>query len=601
MNSEILIILPPLVQPNCCYPSISHLTEYLKAKGINANQLDLSIELLSRLFTAAKINEQFENIKEYLKINKANRKINELLSNKDFYINTIESVMEFLRGRRPEMATRFAQREFWHRIQRIPSEEDLEFDFGISGTTDRAKHLCSIFLKDICDIIAITDPNFQLIRYAEHLSTYLDTFSPIEHELTKPRTIVTELMIEILENEIEKLNPKFIGLSIPFPGNLLSAMQCCKHIREKHPEIKIIMGGGYVNTELRQIQENTIFKYIDYLIFDDGELPLLKIITGEALIRTITFDKTNNVLIHHNISSKETENIYTINENIKWSKCDKNQLYFDFVDTTNPMHRLWSDGRWNKIILAHGCYWHKCAFCDTALDYICNYYPYDTKRIVDIIEQQINATGSCGFHFVDEAAPPALLRNLAEEIIKRKLIVSYWTNIRFDKAFTPELCHLLAQSGCIAVSGGLEVASPRVLKLINKGVTIKSATECIQNLRANNIMVHTYLMYGFPTQTENELFDSLHTIRDMFAAGLIQSAFWHRFAMTTHSPAGNCPASFNAKRLDKHPNVFANNEVPFSDESGINWQKYSKGLYLATYNYMRQTGFEIPIKNWFKH
>lgn len=598
MDTDILLILPPLVQPNCRYPSIGHLGSYLRAKGIAAEEMDLSIELLSRLFTAPKINGIFKEAEKHSRLHKISKNIRIALSNQDFYVSTIEPVIKFLRGGNPEMATRFAQREFWQGAQRMPSEEDLEFDFGISGTTDRAKHLCSIFLKDICNIIAVVDPNFQLIRYAEHLSTYLETFDPIEQELKKPGTIVTELMIEALENEISRLKPRYLGFSIPFPGNLLSAMQCCKHTKEKHPEIKIIMGGGYVNTELRQITDTTIFKYIDYLTFDDGEVPLLRIIKEENLIRCITFD--GKQLTRHEMESHVNESIYTINGTPSFES-KSNGLYFDFVDTTNPMHRLWSDGRWNKIMLAHGCYWHKCAFCDTSLDYICNFYPHDIHRVVDIMEAMIKATGSRGFHFIDEAAPPALLRKLAEEIINRKLTVSYWTNIRFDSTFTPELCYLLAKSGCIAVSGGLEVASARVLKLINKGVTIESATECMRNLRAHNIMVHTYLMYGFPTQTVSEMFDSLGKVRDLFAEGLIQSAFWHRFAMTVHAPTGKNPAMYHAQRIDKKPNPFANNEVPYRESNAIEWQKYADGLNLATYNYMRQTGFDTPIKNWFKH
>jgi len=598
MKSDILLILPPLVQPNCTYPSITHLASYLRAKGVDAHQLDLSITLLSRIFTAETINDIFNEAETYYETHKVNKKIRIILSNRDFYVNTIEPVIDFLRGNSRELATRFAQREFWPDTQRIPSDEDLEYDFGISGTTDRAKHLCSIFLKEICDIIAITDPNFQLIRYAEHLSTYLETFAPIEQEMTKKESLITKLMLDILDDEISRLNPRFIGFSIPFPGNLLSAMQCCKHIREHHPDIKIIMGGGYVNTELRQINDPSIFRYIDYLTFDDGELPLLNILTGKPLIRTITYD--GNSLQRHDMTSKENESIYTMSE-IPEFDAGSRDLYFDFVDTTNPMHRLWSDGQWNKIMLAHGCYWHKCAFCDTSLDYICHYYPHDISRIVDIMEAQIKATGSRGFHFVDEAAPPALLRKLAEEIIRRGLTVTYWTNVRFDSTFTPELCYLLSKSGCIAVSGGLEVASPRVLKLINKGVTIESATECMRNLQANGIMVHTYLMYGFPTQTVGELYDSLDKVREMFAEGLIQSAFWHRFAMTVHSPAGLNPELYNAKRTDTRPNIFANNEVPFTENNGVEWEKFSEGVNLATYNYMRGTGFDIPIKKWFKH
>jgi hypothetical protein len=184
------------------------------------------------------------------------------------------------------------------------------------------------------------------------------------------------------------------------------------------------------------------------------------------------------------------------------------------------------------------------------------------NMLVDRMEQIMQQTGVSGFHFVDEAAPPALLRKLSEEIIKRGLTVSYWTNVRFEKSFTPELCYLLAQSGCIAVSGGLEVASPRILQLINKGITIEIARQTMKNLTEAGIMTHAYLMYGFPTETARETIESLEVVRDMFANGWMQSAFWHRYAMTIHSPSGQAPASVGAISLQDEPNPFANNEIP---------------------------------------
>lgn len=54
-------------------------------------------------------------------------------------------------------------------------------------------------------------------------------------------------------------------------------------------------------------------------------------------------------------------------------------------------------------------------------------------------------------------------------------------------------------------------------------------------------MVHAYLMYGFPTQTAQETIDSLEMVRQMFEQGIIQSGFWHQFAMTAHSPVGLDP------------------------------------------------------------
>lgn len=593
-NSDILLVLPPLAQPNTVYPSITHLSAFLRAKGFNAIPYDLSIHLLDSLLTKSAVTKIFDSA-ERLHLPK-NIKI--LLSNRDFYINNVEVAKDFLRGNCPELATRLASLDFWENMQRLPEIEDLEWDYGSAGTTDRAKYLCSLFLKNLCDVINVIDPNFQLIRYAEHLSTYLETFSPIEEALNQEPNIVSDTTISLMDSLIQKHRPKFIGFSIPFPGNLLGAMQCAKFIRSNYPDTKIIMGGGYVNTELRQISDTSIFRYIDYLVFDDGEAPLLNILNGNDLIRTATF--SDGKIIFHNMDSTETGSIYSLPEIPDLSFGIDYSKYFNFVDSANPMHRLWSDGRWHKLMLAHGCYWHKCAFCDTKLDYIGNFRPYEAKKIVDIMEYLAETTGIRGFHFIDEAAPPALLRSLAEEIISRKLVVSYWTNIRFDKTFTPELCFLLAKSGCIAVSGGLEVASPRVLKLINKGVTLESATECMRNLHANSIMVHAYLMYGFPTQTVAELYDSLAKVRDLFAEDLVQSAFWHRYAMTVHSPSGSNPADYNAKRLDSKPNPFANNEVPFSEPNQPDWAKFHHGLEIATYNFMRQTGFDLPVKNWFK-
>lgn len=613
----ILLIQPPLTQLNTPYPAIMHLTGFLRSRGIDAQQADLGIELIDRLFTRQNLSKIFAEAEGRDKLPK---NIRNILSNKNFYIDKVETVIEFLRGEKQSCSTLFSRIDFWENMPRIEAEEELEYDYGVAGNYDRAKYLCSLFIKNITDVIHLVDRHFELIRYAEHLCTYITHFDIIERELYAPRSIVTDITLEILEEKLELYKPDFMAFSVPFPGNLLQCIFCAEHIKRHHPKIKTIMGGGYVNTELRKLTDPGIFEYIDYITYDDGELPLLRIMTGGELIRTAVAEsqrdeETKGLKAEETKSLRveETESIKVVKfynrdskENIPFGELpapttdglpmDK---YLNFTDSTNPMHRLWSDGKWNKMMLAHGCYWAKCAFCDTTLDYICRFERCDIGVIVDRMEALMAETGENGFHFVDEAAPPAVLRQLAEEIIKRKLTVSYWTNIRFDRSFTPELCWLLAKSGCIAVSGGLEVASPRVLKLINKGVTIESATECIRNLSEHNIMVHTYLMYGFPSQTEAELFDSLGRVRDLFAEELIQSAFWHRYAMTCHSSSGKNPESVGAKAVEQKDNPFANNEIPFIDPLEIDWEKWNDGLNLATYNYMRGTGFDVPLKQWF--
>ena len=589
-----LLVTPPLTQLNTPYPATCHLLGFLHSRNQNAEQMDLGIELIGRLFTGTMLKRIFEAASQHSRLSKANRII---LQQADFYIRTIDPVMRFLGGKDATLAQRFCELTFWPESKRLPSDEDLEWGFGLIGNYDRATHLCTLFLKDLCDFINSTiDPHFELIRYAESLCLRLPEFRPLQNELQKPHTLIDTLMLDIFSQRMALCKPDLVGFSVPFPGNLYSALRCAQWIRQNFPQVKIVMGGGYVNTELRSLTDPALFDFIDYLVFDDGELPLLRIMDGGELIRTLYRDDAG-AIIRVNFDSKE--NIPFAESGTPSYEGLLQNNYINMIELTNPMHALWSNGKWNKLMLAHGCYWGKCAFCDGALDYVKRFDQAPVELIVDRMEAVIAQTGQTGFHFVDEAAPPALLRKLAEEIIRRKLTVSYWTNVRFEKSYTPELCYLLAQSGCIAISGGLEVASPRILKMINKGITVESASESMRNFTEAGIMTHAYLMYGFPTETARETIDSLEVVRNLFANGWIQSAFWHRYAMTIHSPSGICPESVGAKHVDQPLAPFANNEIPFTTSQEIDLDFYGKGLNLATYNYMQGAGYDIPVKKWF--
>ena len=589
-----LLVTPPLTQLNTPYPATCHLLGFLHSRNHNAEQMDLGIELIGRLFTGTMLKRIFEAASQHSRLSKANRII---LQQADFYIRTIDPVMRFLGGKDATLAQRFCELTFWPESKRLPSDEDLEWGFGLIGNYDRATHLCTLFLKDLCDFINSTiDPHFELIRYAESLCLRLPEFRPLQNELQKPHTLIDTLMLDIFSQRMALCKPDLVGFSVPFPGNLYSALRCAQWIRQNFPQVKIVMGGGYVNTELRSLTDPALFDFIDYLVFDDGELPLLRIMDEGELIRTLFRDNAG-AIIRVNFDNKE--NIPFAESGTPSYEGLLQNNYINMIELTNPMHALWSNGKWNKLMLAHGCYWGKCAFCDGALDYVKRFDQAPVELIVDRMEAVIAQTGQTGFHFVDEAAPPALLRKLAEEIIRRKLIVSYWTNVRFEKSYTPELCYLLAQSGCIAISGGLEVASPRILKMINKGITVESASESMRNFTEAGIMTHAYLMYGFPTETARETIDSLEVVRNLFANGWIQSAFWHRYAMTIHSPSGICPESVGAKHVDQPLAPFANNEIPFTTSQEIDLDFYGKGLNLATYNYMQGAGYDIPVKKWF--
>jgi hypothetical protein len=430
-----------------------------------------------------------------------------------------------------------------------------------------------------------------------------NSFDELYLALQKEPTYIDNILISILEVKIETIQPELFLISVPFPGHLYSAFRSAQWVKKHHPNIKIAMGGGFPNTELRSLSDARVFEFFDYITLDDGELPVELLVEAVCHPENVegqfkrTFLLENGKVVYKNNSLKSDYKQSEVGTpDYSDLLLDK---YISVIEIVNPMHRMWSDGRWNKLTMAHGCYWGKCTFCDISLDYIKIYEPIAANLLCDRMEEMIAQTGQNGFHYVDEAAPPALMRALALEILRRKLSVTWWTNIRFEKSFTRDLCLLLKASGCIAVSGGLEVASDRLLELIDKGVTVEQVAKVTRNFTEAGIMVHSYLMYGYPTQTVQETVDSLEMVRQLFEVGVLQSGFWHQFAMTAHSPVGMYPEKFGVVKESETIGTFANNDINYIDKTGIGHDKFSFGLKKSLFNFMHGICFDYDLQEWF--
>lgn len=599
----IFLITPPFTQLNTPYPATAYLKGFLNTRGIISRQADLGIDVILAIFNRQGLSNLFAHIDQHppAQISPNSRRI---LALRRHYINTIDAVIVFLQGKNPTLAFAICQPEFLPRAKRFEQlDEDLSWAFGSMGIQDQAKHLATLYLEDISDLISdCVDEHFGFSRYAERLGRSANSFDALYAQLQQPPTYTDRVLFDVLAAKVADIQPRLVCISVPFPGNLYGAFRCAQWLRLHQPQTKIAMGGGFPNTELRSISDARVFEFFDFITLDDGEAPvehLWEHINGnrppELLKRAFCLldgkvEYINNSL-HRDYKFAETG-------------CpDYSDLplqhYISAIEVANPMHRLWSDGRWNKLTMAHGCYWGKCTFCDISLDYIKVYEPVAAATLCDRMEQLIAQTGQTGFHFVDEAAPPALMRALALEILRRGLVVSWWTNIRFEKSFSRDLCQLLRASGCIAVSGGLEVASNRLLELIQKGVTVEQVAQVCRNFTEADIMVHAYLMYGFPTQTTQETVDSLEMVRQMFEQGVLQSGFWHLFAMTAHSPVGMNPEAFKVQCTSNQQGSFANNDLTFTDKKGTDHEAFSFGLRKSLINFMHGYGFDLPLQNWF--
>lgn len=605
MPSKVLLITPPFTQLNTPYPATAYLKGFLNTQQITSFQCDLGIEVALEIFSQKGLKDIFDRIPglEDEQFNLLSENAKRICSLKNHYLRTILPTVQFLQGKSNTLAYTIAARNFLPEASRFQQLDDLHWAFGNMGIHDKAKHIATLYLEDISDLIKeCVDPHFGLSRYAEKLGRSAHTFDELHTELQQPYSLVDTVLIEKLQSHIQHCQPGFVAISVPFPGNLFAAFRCAQFIKQHHPEIKVAMGGGFANTELRSLKDVRVFSYFDFITLDDGEAPieqLIRLIDGDIAPTELkrTYLLENNLLTYVNnatcIDYKQGQ-VGTPD----YSDLLLDQ-YIHAIEVINPMHSLWSNGRWNKLTMAHGCYWGKCTFCDVSLDYIKNYEPLTAQLLCDRMEEIIAQTGETGFHFVDEAAPPSLMGALAIEIIKRNLVVSWWTNIRFEKAFTKDLCMLLRESGCIGVSGGLEVASDRLLKLINKGITVEQVALVNKNFTEAGIMVHAYLMYGFPTQTAQETIDSMEMVRQMFKAGVLKSAYWHQFTMTAHSPVGLAPEKFGVQKASQPEIMFADNDVEHIDPTGTNHVMFAKGLKISLFNYMQETGLEEPLHKWF--
>jgi len=602
LSKTIFLITPPFTQLNTPYPATAYLKGFLNTKKISSYQADFGIEVINALFCKKGLLQLFGQVEACGKqlTNNAKR----IVALKEDYINTIDDAILFLQGKNPTLAHFISKRNFLPEASRFQQLDDMDWAFGSMGILDKAKHIATMYLEDLSDLIQETvDEHFGFSRYAERLGRSANSFDELYKSLQQPYTFVDEILVKILEERIKEVNPKIVALSVPFPGNLYTSLRCGQWVKKNHPKIKLVMGGGFANTELRSLSDASVFEFFDFITLDDGEAPIENLIgfiegskTKEELKRTFVLED-GIVKYYNNSKCKDYKQGDVGTPDYSDFFLDK---YISAIEVVNPMHRMWSDGRWNKLTMAHGCYWGKCTFCDISLDYIKNYEPIAASLLCDRMEEMIAQTGQNGFHFVDEAAPPALMRSLAIEIIRRKLIVSWWTNVRFEKRFTKDLCLLLKASGCIAVSGGLEVASDRLLELIQKGITVAQVARVNKHFTQAGIMVHAYLMYGFPTQTAQETIDSLEMVRQMFKAGVLQSAYWHQFAMTAHSPVGMNPEKYRVVKETDNIGTFANNDIVHEDPTGADHESFSYGLKKSLFNYMHNLGIDEPLQKWFE-
>lgn len=650
-----LIIQPPLVQLNTPYPSGAYLLDFFNSlyeeknvKG-RVEWFDLSNSFFHKIFCKHGIAHIFNStFEKALKLSSQYESqgddntafhLRRFISQKEFWINWIDEIIAIVCSSNSKISGREFAHEFIRsaHVPRGMRVENFLSNLNRDVSTDDAQILSSLALADLADYITLVyDQNFALIRYAEHLATSTAEFSETIEGLKAPslNDFYKPLLLEKIASY--KNEPTLYCISVPFPGCFESALFSADLIRKECGDNAIIIfGGGYVNTELREISEKGIFDYCHILSYDKGYGSYIRLfdefinvacgiedekqcfnlkeafesIFDSRKFYNFSYLKNGSVIIPLEKENEEYKVLYK-KEHEYIRKITPDYSHIDFTkyprlaDDTNPMHRIWNDGAWLKAYIAHGCYWHRCAFCDTTLDYVKDYCLTDINSLYDSLCVQAEKTGVHGIHFVDEACPPVALQNFALKNMavksSNKIPLTYWGNIRFEKSFDRDLADLLSAGGLTAVSAGIEIATGNGLSAVNKGTDMENIVNACCAFKEAGILIHSYMIFGFWSQSVQDLIDSMETLRQLFGAGLLDSAFWHKFTLTLHSTVyeeykkGKYP---ELKILPQKKTQFAKNDLHFEGEEKS--EKFSAPLNAALELWMHGEKLSKPVESYF--
>ncbi len=638
-----IIIQPPLVQLNSPYPSGAYLSSFFRLNENNDGGpdgssssvlwLDLSIKLVRRIFSRAGLELLFSRAEQKaLSLSRqyhqdgnedASLAVKDYLLQSDLWIRSIDSIFSVLTD-----GSRESGREFCHKFisspfsPRGPRMASLIENLDHEPTTDDARNLACMAIADLADFITFTfDDQFSLVRYAESLTVSETSFSSIEKAVGSP--VLETFYAPILEEEFSgqtaassmmetaaEEDPILVCISVPFAGTFTASLFTGKWLKEKFgKKIRISMGGGFINTELRSAEEKSLAHYTDFFSYDRGygsykammDGGLLKAFSGKSTYKlrqfcgdTIIAQEEKNPEYEH-YENELTAKIVPDYSDINFS------LYPRLADDTNPMQRLWSDGTWLKAYLAHGCYWHRCAFCDTTLDYVKSYRMTGIRNLFDGLVPQLKEHGLNGIHFVDEAMPPVAMEKFALLAASRMPSLSWWGNIRFEKTFSRDLADILSYGGLTGVSGGIEIATGSGLDSINKGTDIQSIVGACCALKEAGILIHAYMIYGYFGESDQDTINSMETLRQFYSLGLLDSCFWHKFVLTRHSTI------YEEWQNGMHPDlcpyepeqkgILAKNGLHFKGESKS--EKFGPGLNAALQAWMHGDKLNMSVNKWF--
>jgi hypothetical protein len=336
-----------------------------------------------------------------------------------------------------------------------------------------------------------------------------------------------------------------IGLSVCFPGQLVPAYSFALKLKRAFPDVHLVAGGPAITQVLLRLHGPALRQALgpfDSAVVFEGEHTLL------ALCRALAEGRKgaralagipNLVLPDPSLGAGYLPGPPTV---------DLRDLPAPDFDGL-PLDRYLSPQLLLPYDPTRGCYWGRCAFCHYGLTATgtARYRERAVETVVGHLGALSARHGTRFFYLSQDSVAPKTLGRLADALAESGLDLRWGTDLRPEAHLTPERCAGLRRGGAVACSLGVESASPRVLRLIDKGVTPAVAGKAMRNLAQAGIAAEVMCFTDFPTETFDEAMATLRFLEEQ--APHVAAFIVGQFELTHGSRVAREPARFGLREI----------------------------------------------------
>ena len=156
-----------------------------------------------------------------------------------------------------------------------------------------------------------------------------------------------------------------------------------------------------------------------------------------------------------------------------------------------------------SIYSALGCSFGACTFCGSNRENA-DYVPRQIAVMLDEMQSLKQRYGISRFNICDNNFDPTRAKYFCDELEHRQETVFWQCTSRVYDTLDTSLLRRMRRNGCVLMNVGLESANDRILRLMRKGYTVEHAEQLMHNMEQADMHLHTYVICGFPTESEAE-------------------------------------------------------------------------------------------------